>query len=228
MQTSFLTTFLLITILPTFSALTTAQAAPPPAAIPAMAIPINFHVVTKDTLYRGARPQSAASLNYLKAIGVKTVIDLQGGDLNNFFLGPLVPFFEKGETPKQIAAERKAVEDRQMAFYNFPLNSLAAVSDQDAKRIQAIIEIMDDPKQQPVYIHCAHGADRTGLVVALYRVKVQAWTRSAAHQEMVANGHSLIHILGTHGMDEYLITEGLGQYFKNFSESLDRILDLIL
>ena len=38
------------------------------------------------------------------------------------------------------------------------------------------------------FVHCAHGQDRTGLVVALWRVRVQGWSKAQAHAEMIARG----------------------------------------
>ena len=186
------------------------------AVVPAYKLPINFHVVTKSAIYRGARPQSQESINYLRDIGVKTVIDLQGGDLDNFILGLIVPFFENGEKPEEIAQERQTITSNRMAFFNFPLNSLGNVSNDEATRIDRVLKMMDDPKFQPVYVHCAHGADRTGLVIALYRVKYQHWTRARAYAEMIDNGHNLLHMLGTFGMDGYLFKESLRKYFDQY------------
>jgi hypothetical protein len=38
------------------------------------------------------------------------------------------------------------------------------------------------------FVHCSHGQDRTGIVVALYRVKVQGWSKADAEKEMLAHG----------------------------------------
>lgn len=38
------------------------------------------------------------------------------------------------------------------------------------------------------YVHCAHGQDRTGLVIAVYRVQVQHWSKADAEKEMLARG----------------------------------------
>ncbi len=193
-----------------------AQAAPAPA----YKLPINFHVVIQGKIYRGARPQSQESVNYLRDIGVKTVIDLQGGDLDNLILGLLVPFFEKGEKPEEIKAEQQTMVNNRMAFYNLPLNSIGYISSDEMARIEQALKIMNDPKSQPVYVHCAYGADRTGLLVALYRVKYQNWSRTEAYAEMIQNGHNLFHMLGTFGMDKYLFTENLRKFFDKYFVSL--------
>jgi protein tyrosine/serine phosphatase len=39
-----------------------------------------------------------------------------------------------------------------------------------------------------VYVHCEHGEDRTGLLIACFRVQYQGWTKAAAEEEMLRNG----------------------------------------
>jgi protein tyrosine phosphatase (PTP) superfamily phosphohydrolase (DUF442 family) len=46
------------------------------------------------------------------------------------------------------------------------------------------LKIVTDPKQTPVLLHCQHGADRTGMMSAIYRVAVQGWTKEEAVREM--------------------------------------------
>jgi protein tyrosine/serine phosphatase len=52
------------------------------------------------------------------------------------------------------------------------------------EKIDKIVAIMSDPAMQPVYIHCRHGQDRTGIAVAAYRMKMQGWSLSEAQAEM--------------------------------------------
>ena len=42
---------------------------------------------------------------------------------------------------------------------------------------------------KPVLIHCRHGSDRTGLIVALYRILYQNWTKEDALEEMLKGGY---------------------------------------
>ena len=50
------------------------------------------------------------------------------------------------------------------------------------------LQIVTNPKRTPVLVHCQHGADRTGSMVALYRIAVQGWTKEAAIREMTQGG----------------------------------------
>jgi protein tyrosine phosphatase (PTP) superfamily phosphohydrolase (DUF442 family) len=46
------------------------------------------------------------------------------------------------------------------------------------------LKIMSDPANHPVFVHCLHGADRTGCAVAVYRVVEQGWAMEDAVKEM--------------------------------------------
>src|SRR5262249_62401605 len=55
-------------------------------------------------------------------------------------------------------------------------------------RVFEALKIMADPQNRPLLIHCQQGADRTGAMVALYRVVVQGWTAEKAVEEMTQGG----------------------------------------
>jgi protein tyrosine/serine phosphatase len=50
--------------------------------------------------------------------------------------------------------------------------------------VKALSEVRKAEATGPVLLHCQHGADRTGLVTALYRLLYQSWTKDAALDEM--------------------------------------------
>ena len=58
----------------------------------------------------------------------------------------------------------------------------------DEAELQAALEVACDPARRPVLVHCAHGRDRTGAVVAAYRRVVQGWSAEEAVREMRAYG----------------------------------------
>lgn len=73
---------------------------------------------------------------------------------------------------------------------------------------------------RPVLIHCYHGADRTGLLCAAYRVLVEGWTVEAAIQEMVLGGygfHQVYHPYVT--ILQKLDVESMRARLKRFAET---------
>ena len=161
-------------------------------------------VRVNSNIYRGGRP-TAQGLLQLKNLGVKTDINLQGGDIN--WSDPAVVAFmswwEPGETRENIARERAIVSELQMSFEQAPLNSIREVSREDDAAIDRVLEIMNDPARQPVYVHCEHGRDRTGLIIALYRVKYEGWSIADAHAEWAALGHWGVAVYFTGNLDKY-------------------------
>ena len=134
-----------------------------------MIIP-NFAAVEVDAkIFRGAQPVASEDWQFLKDLGVEQVIklneDSEGSDDGALDLG--------------------------MILYKCPISALS----------QAVPGIVTpDWFQDAVgfispgtFIHCEHGQDRTGLVVALYRFWEQKWPKSLAEAEMIRHGfHKLL------------------------------------
>jgi protein tyrosine phosphatase (PTP) superfamily phosphohydrolase (DUF442 family) len=51
------------------------------------------------------------------------------------------------------------------------------------------LRIVTTPAMQPVLVHCQHGSDRTGTMVAIYRIYVEHWTKAQAIEEMLHGGY---------------------------------------
>ena len=98
----------------------------------------------------------------LRAMGVKTVIDL-----------------------RTTANEIKEVEAAGMRAIAVPIEMSR---DGLKEKVDRVMALMADPANQPVYVHCRHGQDRTGIVVAAFRMKQQGWSLADAEAEMQAFG----------------------------------------
>ena len=135
-------------------------AAQQPAGVP------NFHEVG-DRIYRGAQP-STQGFHSLASLGVKTVIDLRG---------------EGGRS----AEERKVVEAAGMRYLAIPLGGYSAPTDQQVTKLLAVL---NDESAGPVFVHCRRGADRTGTIIACYRISHDHWETDKALDEAKADGMS--------------------------------------
>jgi len=164
---------------------------------------------SKHILVRGGRPTSAEDIQKLADNGVKFIINLQGGDYSgNPIVGAVVPYWEKGEKPEDIVTEGELARAAGMDYISVPLNSLKKVNDENFRNILQALRVLHQyesagGKLGKVFIHCAHGVDRTGLVVALYRVLYQGWDADVAYAEWRLSGHSLANMTATWHLDEF-------------------------
>ncbi len=161
-------------------------------------------------LYRGGRPDGKA-FEEIKALGVKTVVNLQGGDIKDPIFGPIAGWWQAGENPEWIRYEKRTFQDMGIRFVHLPLTSLDDMTASSGRGLGRILALISDPKNQPVYLHCEHGVDRTGMAVALHRVYFQGWIRQKAYDEMVEKGHGYFRQFITGAMSDFFwaATEGM-------------------
>ncbi|MCU0290273.1 MAG: tyrosine-protein phosphatase, partial [Acidobacteria bacterium] len=77
------------------------------------------------------------------------------------------------------------INETGIKYYFLPVNTLSP----DEYKFSRFLEIISDPANCPVFVHCRRGADRTGTAVALYRIKVQKWSIDEAINEMQNGGY---------------------------------------
>lgn len=123
----------------------------------------NFHQVDSH-VYRGGQPTSEG-FRYLASLGVKTIIDLREAD-------------------GRAAAEERAVSAAGMKYVNVPMTGLTPPTDAETAKILAILV---DTSAGPVFVHCKRGADRTGAVIASYRISHDGWDNSRALKEAMSH-----------------------------------------
>ncbi|HSB29124.1 MAG TPA: dual specificity protein phosphatase family protein [Pyrinomonadaceae bacterium] len=119
----------------------------------------NLHQVNLN-LYRGGQPASKG-LQRLKQLGIKTVINLRDDD-------------------DRARQEESAAKAAGLTYFNIPLSTFGRPTDATVDRILALI---NTPENQPVFVHCHRGADRTGTVIAIYRIEHDGWSSEKAKAE---------------------------------------------
>ncbi len=112
-----------------------------------------------DRFYRGAQPDES-DYKDLKALGVKTVIDLT-------------------DSPKSY--EKRDVEALGMKYVNIPMSDSSSPKED---QINAFLKLVNDPATGTMFVHCAGGRHRTGVMGAVYRFNVNHWTLDQAYSEM--------------------------------------------
>ena len=141
-----------------------------------LAPPIEF---VSPGIWRGRRPDTA-TLKQLKSMGVKTILDLE-------------------DTTSVINSERATVKALGMTFISEPMSGFWTPNDSQVNRIEVD---MANPALRPIFVHCQHGEDRTGLIVGLHRVFHEHWTPKAAYNEMIAKGFHKLLVFLNHYYEE--------------------------
>jgi protein tyrosine/serine phosphatase len=86
-----------------------------------------------------------------------------------------------------IADEAAIVQRLGMRFQSIPLSPTSAPSE-DA--VAQFLNIVTDPVNEPVFVHCEGGHDRTGALTAIYRMTHDGWTAERACREMKRYGYN--------------------------------------
>ena len=139
----------------------------------------NFHKVN-EFVYRGGQP-APEHWDVIAKMGVKTVIDLR----------------REGEEEHSIVEEAKAVTAAGMKYVNVPMKGVVKPTDEQITKVLALLD-----SQEPVFVHCKRGADRTGTVIACYRIAHDRWGRDLALQEAKSLGMGTLQV----GLKRYIMS----------------------
>jgi tyrosine-protein phosphatase SIW14 len=143
----------------------------------------NFSQVT-PTLYRGGQP-NRLGYEKLAKMGVDIVVDLR--------------LTKKGE-------ESRAVKKLGMQYVSIPWHCYFP---RDGQFARFLMILRDNPKKK-VFVHCRYGDDRTGMMIAAYRMAVEGWNPKEARKEMEKFGF------------HRLVCPSLGPYEKSFPERVKK------
>lgn len=115
----------------------------------------------EDGFYRGAFPESIDQMKTLKAYKIKTIITLSNNE-------------------EKTKAERVLAKKMGIRLIEVPMHGWNSPTDKQTERVQALL---NNPKLRPLFIHCKHGRERTGVEIAIYRQRTNGWTGEAAYAE---------------------------------------------
>ncbi len=129
-----------------------------------------------DDIYRSEQPDKDAFIE-LNKMGIKSVLNLRTTETDDEAIGklPIKPYL--------VAMDAGGVSDKDI--------------------IAALKVIKSAPK--PLLVHCRHGSDRTGVVVAMYRIVFQGWSKEDALNELLNGGF------------------GFHEYYKNIPEYIKKV-----
>lgn len=134
----------------------------------------NFAKIS-DGLYRGAQP-TPEGFAQLKKMGIKTIVNL-----------------------RSFNSDRSEMKGTELQYVHIYCKAWHP-EDEDVVKF---LKVMQEPKNLPVFVHCQHGADRTGMMVAVYRILHQGWPADEAAKE-------------THNFGFHKIFRDIQKYLKNF------------
>lgn len=149
-----------------------ARKSPDPAPI------FNFQIVSPggtdgaDAVYRSGQPKKE-DWDYLEKIGVKTVVKLN-------------KFSSDADASEELGLAKMHninVIPIYMPPEDFPDNINPWASPDEKVLLQAV-EALEDKNNWPVLVHCSHGKDRTGLIVAVYSMRNKNFCKDAAYEQM--------------------------------------------
>lgn len=123
------------------------------------AVGVAYAAEVAPGLLRGGQPNEAG-VAWLRGLGVRTVVNLRN--------------FHGSRERTQILG----------AGLRYERIALASTDPPAPKDVERFLSIVRDPAARPVYVHCLHGVDRTGAMLAVYRMEVDGWSNLEAFAEM--------------------------------------------
>lgn len=139
--------------------------------------------------YRGGQP-TEAGIRQLKAMGIRAIIDLRGND-------------------DRSKKEERWVRAAGMRFINVHESNWRKPTN---KSIDGILKQIDITENQPVFVHCKRGSDRTGTVVAVYRITHDGWSAKQANDEAKKFGF---------GWWQVWMRDYINDYYRDFRNHIE-------
>jgi tyrosine-protein phosphatase SIW14 len=138
----------------------------------------HFHVVEEGILYRSGQLTLDGLKRLIHDRGIKTVITLRDAA-------------QPGQPPPDLDEEQYC-RSQELNYVRISPQPWWASdgSVPAAKGVKQFVEVMRDPANYPVLVHCFAGIHRTGAFCAVYRMEFHRWDNAPAIAEVVANGYT--------------------------------------
>jgi tyrosine-protein phosphatase SIW14 len=153
----------------------------------------NFRVVEAGVLYRSGQLSRPVFERLVDEYGIKMVITLRTSR------DPDRPYPDEWE--REVCVARGIRHVRIVPLVWSPDENGEVPAEQNVTKF---LELMRDPANRPVLVHCFAGIHRTGTMCAIYRMEVYRWSAEDALREMEACGFDPHKDAGTRALDDYL------------------------
>ena len=131
----------------------------------------NFKEISENKVYKSGVIPPNKIASYIKNHNITSVIDLRFPHTKDKINNP--------EIPEELTAEKEAVEKLEgVTYFNLGTDQ---VPTQDT--VDEFLQIMDDPENYPVLLHCYHGVGRAQLFSAIYRMEYEGWSNQEAREQ---------------------------------------------
>ena len=124
-------------------------------------------------MYRSGRIEKKEDVDQLKQLGIKTILSLD----------------DYGDVEGLVNSERDWATQDNIEFIWSPMSG---VDKPTLEQIYKMLDIITNTSKQLVLIHCKRGSDRTGIMIASYRIKFDRWTVADAKKELRSYGHKIV------------------------------------
>jgi len=85
---------------------------------------------------------------------------------------------------RSVRSDREELDGTGLAYEHIKMTTWNT----ETEDVVRFLQIVTDENHTPVFVHCRHGADRTGMMCAIYRIAVQGWSKDEAIEEMTKGG----------------------------------------
>ena len=136
----------------------------------------HLRVVREGVLYRSAQLPPSGISRAVKDLGIKTVVSLRDSD-------------RAADQTEELYCVSQGIRFVRIEPLSWDGVQGSAPIDAGLARF---LEVMSEPKNHPVLVHCYRGVHRTGAYSAVYRMECEGWSRERALAEMVTAGYDLL------------------------------------